>query len=118
VPLRVSVDNALISGSGSNEYALRPSMFATVELALGERVAAVVVPRAAIHKVGGDTVVFVSTGRVDGKVAFERRAIVTGTSDGRVVEVASGLVAGEMIATDNAHLLASELKTPHGQGAD
>lgn len=116
VPLRVSVDNALLTGA--NEYALRPAMFATVELATGEREARVVVPRSALQRFGGETIVFACTRRGGGKAVFERRSVVTGASDGQRIEVVSGVAPGEQIATENAHLLASVLRGPQGHGAD
>ena len=71
------------------------------KLASGEVLA---IPRSAIEQVEGKTVVFVKAGD-----AFERRNVLVGTSGGDRVEIRTGLSAGELVATDGAFLLKSEL---------
>jgi membrane fusion protein, heavy metal efflux system len=63
------------------------------------------VPRTAISRVDGKPLVFVklATG------GFQRRPVDIGGSGGDLVEVRSGLKAGETVATDGAFLLKSEL---------
>lgn len=62
------------------------------------------VPRTAVERVEGRTVVFVET-----QHGFERRNVRTGISGGDQVEIREGLAAGERIATRGAFLLKSEL---------
>jgi cobalt-zinc-cadmium efflux system membrane fusion protein len=62
------------------------------------------VPRSAIEQLEGKTVVFVRNGS-----AFERRAVLTGSSGGDRVEIRKGLAPGEEVAVEGAFLLKSEL---------
>ena len=84
-------------------YALRPGMFADVELTLRLE-AAVTVPAEAVLQSGRRAVVFVE--RSDG--IFEPRAIEPGWRLGGRVEIVAGLEAGERIALDGTFLLDSE----------
>jgi cobalt-zinc-cadmium efflux system membrane fusion protein len=65
------------------------------------------VPRAAIQRVDGRSVVFVKGAGPDG--AFERRIVELGVSTGDQVEVRRGVKEGELVASDGAFLLKSEL---------
>jgi len=85
---------------------LRPGQFVTARL-LGDprhTIDALAIPRRAVQTIEGKTIVFVRTPR-----GFERRAVELGTSGGDLVEVKSGVVAQEEVATDGAFLLKSEL---------
>jgi membrane fusion protein, heavy metal efflux system len=82
----------------------RPGSFITAAIAFEEQRVPLVVPAAAIQTVGGGRVVFVRTG--DG---FAKRPIVLGRSDAGIVEVLSGLKAGEIIAVSNTFPLKAEL---------
>jgi cobalt-zinc-cadmium efflux system membrane fusion protein len=62
------------------------------------------VPRSAVERVEGQTVVFVA--RPGG---FERRNVILGMSGGDAVEVSQGLKPGEEVAVEGAFLLKSEL---------
>jgi cobalt-zinc-cadmium efflux system membrane fusion protein len=62
------------------------------------------VPRAAVQRVEGRTLVFVKSAG-----AFVRRQIETGAQAGDEVEVRSGLSLGDEVAADGAFLLKSEL---------
>jgi len=84
-------------------FALRPGMFADVELPLRLE-AAVTVPAEAILQAGRRTVVFVE--RAEG--IFEPRAVSTGWRMGGRVEIVFGIEAGERIALDGTFLLDSE----------
>jgi cobalt-zinc-cadmium efflux system membrane fusion protein len=75
-----------------------PSTVATAVLA---------VPRAAIQRVDGRSVVFVKAEGPNG--AFERRIVELGVSTGDQVEVRRGIKEGELVASDGAFLLKSEL---------
>lgn len=89
--------------TGNPGFALRPGMFADVELPLRLE-AAVTVPAEALLQAGRRTVVFVE--RAEG--IFEPRAVSTGWRLGGRVEIVSGLEAGERIALDGTFLLDSE----------
>ena len=62
------------------------------------------VPRSAIQRVDGRSVVFVK-----GDSGFERRIVELGVSTGDQIEVRRGVKAGELVASDGAFLLKSEL---------
>ena len=70
--------------------------------------ASVVVPDQAIQTVGGASVVFVKEGD-----AFEARRVVLGKVGGvdpeRVVEIVSGVAAGDVFVAKNSFLLKAEL---------
>jgi len=66
--------------------------------------AVLAVPRAAIQRVDGRSVVFVKRGG-----GFERRVVETGVTTGEAVEVRHGVQEGELVASDGAFLLKSEL---------
>ena len=87
----------------NREGALRPGMYATVDLsvAVGEGLA---VPSDAVIDTGERKIVFVATGQ--GR--FEPRAIVTGLAFDGKYEVLEGLAQGEAIAASGQFLLDSE----------
>lgn len=64
VPLRVSVKNAPAKDS-TEPFALRPGMFATVDIETSRREGVVLVPATAVQTVNGQTVVFVHAGGQD-----------------------------------------------------
>jgi cobalt-zinc-cadmium efflux system membrane fusion protein len=64
------------------------------------------VPRSAIERLEGQTIVFVAGAGVGD---FERRNVVLGMSGVDEVEVSQGLAAGERVAVEGAFLLKSEL---------
>ena len=59
------------------------------------------VPKGAVRTVDGTAIVFVVRGE-----RAERRAVKTGANDGDLVEVVSGLSAGDRVVTDGAATLA------------
>lgn len=74
---------------------LRPGMFARVEILVNRRDGAIVVPRSAvIFNPGGESVVFV----VKDSVA-SRRNVRLGISGTEIIEVLSGVTAGESVVT-------------------
>ena len=77
-----------------------PSTVATAVLA---------VPRAAIQRVDGRPVVFVKDGDAGSAGRFERRIVEIGVSTGDQVEIRRGVKEGEILASDGAFLLKSEL---------
>jgi cobalt-zinc-cadmium efflux system membrane fusion protein len=82
----------------------RPGSFVTADIAVSEAKADLVVPKAALQTINGETLVFIRTD--DG---FEGRHVTLGSDDENSVEVVSGLKAGEKIATANTFLLKAEL---------
>lgn len=95
---------------------LRPGMSATARLALGEPGAAsvIVVPAAAVQRVGATWAVFIP----HGEGSFEARAIGRGRDLSGDVEVLSGLNAGEAFVLDGAFLLKAEADKARGGGHD
>ncbi|MGY4472836.1 efflux RND transporter periplasmic adaptor subunit [Bradyrhizobium sp. USDA 3364] len=85
----------------------RPGSFVTAAIAVEKRQAPVVVPFAAIQTVEGRKAVFVRT-----KDGFAARDVVLGQRDGAIVEIVSGLSAGEIVAVSNTFPLKAELSKP------
>lgn len=85
----------------------RPGSFVTAAIAVERRDVAVAVPFAAVQIVDGRKVVFVRTNQ-----GFERREVALGRRDGPVVEIASGLAAGDTVAVSNTFSLKAELSKP------
>ena len=85
----------------------RPGSFVTAAIAIEQKQANVVAPSGAVQTVDGRKAVFVRT--ADG---FEKRDIVLGQRDGNMVEILSGLSAGETVATSNTFSLKAELSKP------
>ena len=76
------------------ELRLRPGLFVRVNVSLGGREDAIVIPEEAIWPVGQDKTVFVV---VDGKAV--QRIVRIGTRQPGVVEILSGLEEGEVVVT-------------------
>jgi cobalt-zinc-cadmium efflux system membrane fusion protein len=88
----------------NGDGAFRPGGFATAEVATEEQGADVLVPRAAVQRIGDEDVVFVRTPE-----GFAKREVVLGRGDGEGVEVVSGLDPGERYAAGNTFVLKAEL---------
>jgi membrane fusion protein, heavy metal efflux system len=82
----------------------RPGAAVTAGIVIKEELVEVRVPRVALQTIGGERVVFVRTPN-----GFQKRAVTTGRSDEKAVEITSGLSAGEQIAVKNTFLLKAEL---------
>jgi membrane fusion protein, heavy metal efflux system len=82
----------------------RPGAFITAEIPTAEVTADVVVPKAALQSIKGETHVFVRTTE-----GFEARKVTLGRQDDRAVEITSGLSVGERIATTNTFVLKADL---------
>ena len=116
LPVRVAIQNVVLPGGG-DAYALRPGMFAKVDLETARTPDVLVVPVAAVQTIDGKPVVFVETALTAGAAAFQRRPVVLGARDADVAEVLDGLRAGERVVVANAFLLKSEFeraKISHG----
>ena len=86
------------------EGALRPGGFVTAEVATQEQRVDMLVPRAAVLDIGGESVIFVRTPE-----GFEKREVALGRGDQDSVEVVFGLDAGERYAAANTFVLKAEL---------
>ena len=85
---------------------LKPDMFATISLQTSRTINAVVVPSEAIVRTGTREQVFVQ--RQPGK--FEPRAVELGLQAGGLVQIVSGIKAGERVVTSSQFLIDSESK--------
>ena len=95
---RVVLDN--------NEAGLRPGQFVTATI-YGKAVECdTVVPRSAIQTVEGSQVVFVSDGE-----DFEMKPVILGAGNTQIVEIVSGVSAGEMVVTHGAFDLKAKIVT-------
>lgn len=87
--------------------ALKPGMFATAAISVGDGAAVVVVPREAVQLVEGRQVVWVPG---DEAGAFTARPVTVGEAlDGDRIEILSGLQPGERLVTSGAFTLKAEL---------
>ena len=84
---------------------LKLDMFARVALATSDSRQGISVPAAAIQQIDGQAVVFVRRS----PVRFERRTVEVGTAAGDVVEIRSGVKAGETIAGAGSFYLKTAL---------
>jgi membrane fusion protein, multidrug efflux system len=84
---------------------LKPGMFATAKLEQNRKEPAVLVPAAAVRIVSGTGRVFV----VNGDRA-EERIVTTGQKIDPLVEIVTGLKAGERVATENVTQLVDGIK--------
>ena len=84
----------------------RPGMFVTAELALPAQPAAIVVPKAAVQNVEGESVVF-----VEHLGAFETKVVRLGRSDRENVEIVAGLAPGEPYVATGAFELKAQAVT-------
>jgi cobalt-zinc-cadmium efflux system membrane fusion protein len=100
--VRCAIDNP--------DRALKPEMYATVAVSVAER-KALAIPRAAMLRLGDQTVVFVETGTApNGLIRFERRPVAVDEDEGGdFMPVTHGLDRGERIVTSGAILLAGLL---------
>ena len=100
---RIVVDN--------RDRNLRPGSFITAEISTGEIEAGIVVAENIIQDVAGHKCVFVQD-----EHGFESRPVILGASDGRLVEISSGIHPGERIVTRNSFRLKAALETGVGSG--
>jgi cobalt-zinc-cadmium efflux system membrane fusion protein len=83
---------------------LRPGLFVTAQIAVGEVDAPVAVKVSALQTWKDKPVVFVDVGD-----AFEARAVELGERDNEMVEVLSGLLPGDPYVSENSFNLKAEL---------
>jgi cobalt-zinc-cadmium efflux system membrane fusion protein len=87
---------------------LRPAMFATVSLTVGEPRTGVALPDIAIQLLEERPVVFLARPDDRGGARFERRDVEVGATMNGQVHVVRGLTAGDVIVTDGAFAVKAE----------
>ncbi len=105
LPLRFEITNP--------EGLLRAGMFADVFLETGRVIDAVALPQEAIVMDNGQPVAFVL---IHGEL-YQKRVLELGIRDGRLVEVLSGIEAGERVVTHGAYLVHLAAASPASFGA-
>ena len=85
---------------------MRPGLFVSAQIAIGQGVASVVIPKSAVQRIGGQSIVFLDTG--DG---FQPVSITLGRSNESHIEVLSGLAAGQRYVTQGAFELKAIIVT-------
>lgn len=88
----------------NEDGSLRANMFGQARIAASEAKPRLVVPRAALHRVEDVPLVFVRLSNTE----FETRRVKPGTSDGDLIEIVSGVKAGEDVVTTGSFLLKTE----------
>jgi multidrug efflux pump subunit AcrA (membrane-fusion protein) len=89
----------------NSDAQLKPGMFATAQIQQNKKELAVLVPAAAVRVISGTGRVFV----VNGDRA-EERVVATGQKIDPLVEIVTGLKAGERVATENVNQLVDGIK--------
>jgi cobalt-zinc-cadmium efflux system membrane fusion protein len=84
---------------------LKLGMFATVRIPTEESRRLPAVPTDAVQIIDGNPVVFVET--MEG--TFEKRAVLTGREQNRMIVIEQGLEIGEVVVTEGSFALKSEL---------
>jgi cobalt-zinc-cadmium efflux system membrane fusion protein len=87
---------------------LRPSMYATVRIAVDQR-KGLAVPRGALLRLGEYKMVFVQIGEADGDVRYERLPVDIVDGEGQWLEVTHGLDAGQQVVITGAAALSQKL---------
>jgi membrane fusion protein, heavy metal efflux system len=100
VPVRAAVEN----GRGR----LRAQMYATAWVEGGAPSSRVVLPESAVMLLDERAVVFVAHPDGRGGTRFERRDVTTSAAGGGMVQILSGLKAGELVVIDGAFAVKSE----------
>ena len=90
---------------------LHPGVFVTASIVLGEVQAPIAVPVAALQTFENQDIVFALG---DHESEFEAKAVQRGYSDGVLVEIKSGLEAGQKIVVRNSFILKAELGKGEG----
>ena len=97
----LTVEASVPNASGE----LKPGMFATALVEQAKKLPAVLVPADAVRTVSGTSRVFVVTGD-----RAEERIVTTGQKVDPLVEITTGLKAGERVATENVTQLVDGIK--------
>ena len=89
----------------SRQGRLKPEMYATVSVELGETVERLVIPNTAVQHVGGESMVFV----LEEGTRFRGRRVKLGRQMDSYTEVLEGVNPGEELVNRGSFLLKSEL---------
>jgi cobalt-zinc-cadmium efflux system membrane fusion protein len=87
---------------------LRPEMFATVKVELGEPRVGIDIVSGAVQLLDQRPVVFVAHPNDKGGARFERRDIEIGATTGARVQIVRGIGPGDLVVTDGAFMVKSE----------
>ncbi len=90
---------------------LRPGLFVSAEISIGQKGAPVVIPKSAVQRVADTRVVFLDTAE-----GFVATPVEVGRSNESSIEILSGLVAGQSYVTHGAFELKAKIVTS-GLGA-
>lgn len=85
---------------------LKPEMYASIGVVVGEKRPALMVNSAALQEIEGETVVFVAKDRNQ----FEKRVVKVERKQGELVEILSGLSRGERVVTAGGFQLKTEFQ--------
>lgn len=85
----------------TNNGAISPGSFAEVYLIGGRRHGVISVPKEAIVEISGNKCVY----SAEGPGHYAKHVVKTGATDGKRVEILSGLPAGEEVVTDGAQIV-------------
>lgn len=81
-----------------------PGLFVTGSVLVAESAVAVAVKETAVQHIDGKPVVF-----VEDEDGFEKREVTLGARDAAMVEIVSGVAAGDKVVTGNSFILKAEL---------
>lgn len=81
-----------------------PGLFVTGHVLLSEQPAAVAVKQSALQYIDGKPVVF-----IEDEDGFEKRDIALGVKDDTMIEIVSGVAAGDKVVVGNSFILKAEL---------
>jgi multidrug efflux system membrane fusion protein len=90
----------------NHDYSLFPNQFVNVKMLVGTRRDALLIPAAALQRTPQGTFVYV----VKPNNTIEVRTVAVGATQGDIVALDSGLVAGELLVTDGLDRLAPGMK--------
>ncbi len=85
---------------------LKPEMYASIGVVIGEKRPALMVNSAALQEMDGETVVFIAKEQNQ----FEKRAVKVERKQGDLVEVLSGLSRGERVVTKGSFQIKTEFQ--------
>jgi len=108
---RITVRSTVPNADGR----LKPEMFATVALGEGEPRSMIVVPQAAIQTIDGRPSVFVAEAEPG---RFKPRTVTLGAEADGLVEIATGVAAGERVVVAGSFVLKSEMLKAAAEGGD
>lgn len=101
---------ALVSGAAARGGKVKPEMLASVQVAGGPQVPAVLLPDDAVQLLDGKPTVFVAVPDDKGGATFTVRAVETGARTGGRVAVTRGLAAGDVVVTAGAFAVKAQLQ--------